>query len=50
MGVGREFGGAFYQYTTAGFDFAFIHIREPLKGVGREMAAMSTQQPIHTDF
>jgi hypothetical protein len=25
-----------------GFDFAFIHIQEPLKGVGREMAAMST--------
>ena len=32
-----------------GFDLAFIHIQEPLKGVGREMAAMSNQH-IHTDF
>jgi hypothetical protein len=30
-----------------GFDLAFL--QEPLKGVGREMAAMSNQH-IHTDF
>jgi hypothetical protein len=41
---------SYKSVKTAGMVLLFTYlIREPLKGVGREMAAMSNQH-IHTDF